>query len=66
MSFKHPAESSLPYPYNRFVEPGSQLELDLLFQDDSEDMDSLWESEPTHEESEKQEYIKSLLRSGAG
>ena len=58
--------SILPYPYNLFVEPGSNLELELLFQDDSEDMDTLWESEPANEEIEREEYIKSLFRNGGG
>lgn len=66
MSFKRADGSCLPYPYNLVVEPGSSLEFELLFQDDSEDMDTLWESDPMREESEKQEYIRSLFRSGAG
>lgn len=35
---------NLPHPYDIFVEKGSQLELDLLFED-SEDLDALFESD---------------------
>lgn len=67
MSFEHSAESSLSFPYNLFVEPGSRLEFETLFQEDSEDWDSLWDSEPTDEaldRLEREEYIKSLFRYG--
>lgn len=37
--------SVLPWPYDVFVEAGSQLELEMLWESVSEDWDSLWEGE---------------------
>ena len=65
MSFKHAEKSCLPHPYNLIVKSGSNLELELLFQDDSEDMGSVWKSESGYEKLDNEEYVKSLSRSGA-
>ena len=40
MSFEYSSESSLSFPYSLFVEPGSHLELDFLFEG-SENLDLL-------------------------
>ena len=60
MSFDHSIESSLSFPYSLFVEPGSWLELEILFQEDSEDLDSLWDSEPTNEALDRMEREKHI------
>ena len=60
MVFERQSDSCLSYPYNLFVNQGSKLELNLLF-DDSDDLDSLFESEPILEDLERDEYIKSLF-----
>lgn len=53
---------NLPYPYDIFVEEGSQLELDLLFED-SEDLDALFETDSRDQlEIKWEEYKREICR----